>query len=198
MDLGKKIVNKNESEHPSQEPRSPQKTGQFIRRLLRVRDFISKNIVDPLSLSKNPPWFDARGVAIGLFVALGIPIGGHTATLGLLLLMIRYNFPMAFALTWIVNPLTVIPIYYGYYYAGGLLLGHSTVMGMEDFRQTMTPVLDAGNFLQALKLFFYLDFGILERWMVAALLVSTLFAALGYITAYLIQTHRKGKNFIKP
>jgi uncharacterized protein len=196
VDLVKKIANKDESEHPSQEPRSLGNTGQIRERLLLYRDLIQTNIVDPSSFSKNPPWFDARGVAIGLFVALGIPIGGHSATLGLLLLMIRYNFPMAFALTWIVNPLTVIPIYYGYYYAGSLLLGHSTVMGMENFRQTMTPVLDTGNFLQALKLFFYLDFGILERWMLAALLVSTLFAALGYIAAYFIQTHRKERNAI--
>lgn len=28
---------------------------------------------------EDPPWFDAWGVAIGLFVALGIPIGRFTA-----------------------------------------------------------------------------------------------------------------------
>jgi uncharacterized protein len=191
-------VNKDELEHRSQDRQFPEKTGQITGHLLRCRDFFQRNIVDPLSFSNNPPWFDARGVAIGLFVALGIPIGGHTATLGLLLLMIRYNFPVAFAFTWIVNPLTVIPIYYGYYYAGGFLLGHSTAMDMEDFRQTMAPILDAGNFLQALKLFLYLDFGILERWVLAALLLSTLFAALGYIAAYFIQTHRKERNAVTP
>jgi uncharacterized protein (DUF2062 family) len=196
--LENRTENKDESECPTKKKRPTEKTGQITGCLLRCRDFIQRNVVDPLSFSKNPPWFDARGVAIGLFVALGIPIGGHTATLGLLLLMIRYNFPMAFAFTWIVNPLTVIPIYYGYYWAGGFLLGHSTAMGMEDFRQTMAPILDAGNFLQALKLFLYLDFGILERWMLAALLVSVLFAVLGYIAAYFIQTHRKEIHALTP
>ena len=62
----------------------------------------------------------------------------------------------------------------------------------------MARILGTGNFLQALKLFLYLDFGILERWMLAALLVSTLVAALGYIAAYFIQTHRKERNGIGP
>ncbi len=165
--------------------------------LLTWRDTIRKNLIAPLSLSNNPVWFDARGVAIGLLVGLGVPIGGHTVTLALLLVLVRFNFPVAFAITWIVNPFTVIPIYYGYYAAGSFLLGDAPSMGMDGFRGMMAPVLNASNFLQALKLFVFLDFRILERWMVAALLFSTVSAALGYVATYVVLTNRRKKKALK-
>ena len=127
-------------------------------------------------------------------MGLGVPIGGHTVTLGLLLVLVRFNFPVAFAVTWIVNPFTVIPMYYGYYATGSFLLGDAPSMGMDGFREMMAPVLNADNFFQALKLFVLLDFRILERWMVAALLFSTASAALGYVAAYVVLTNRRNRK----
>lgn len=176
------------------EKSSHERLGLLKTRLLTWRDTLWKNLIAPLSFSNSPPWFDARGVAIGLLVGLGVPIGAHTLILGLLLVSVRFNFPIAFAVTWIVNPFTVIPMYYGYYAVGSVLLGCSPSMGMDGFREMMEPVLDAGNFLQALKLFVLLDFRILERWMVAAVLFSTVSAALGYIAAYAILTNRKNRK----
>ncbi len=122
-------------------------------------------------------------MAIGLFVALGIPIGGHTVTLGLLLPLISYNFAIAFAVTWIVNPFIVVPLYYAYYYSGSLVLCDSAVMGIAGFKTTMAPVLNAGSFLEALKLFVFSDLRILGRWIVIAVPVSIISAALGYVAA---------------
>ena len=114
--------------------------------------------------------------------------------LGLLLPLVSYNFAIAFAVTWIVNPFTVVPLYYAYYYTGSLVLGDSAVMGIDGFRMTMAPVLNAGSFVEALKLFVSLDLRILERWMVTAAPVSIISAALGYVLAYSIQTKRKNKR----
>lgn len=165
--------------------------GQKGKGLARWRDLIQNNFVGLLSFSKNPPWFDARGVAIGFFVGLGLPIGSHTMILGALVLLARFNFPVAFAITWIVNPFTAVPIYYAYYYLGCLLLGDSTSMGMEGFRELMAPVLKADNFVQALKLFVYMDFRILVRLEVAALAVAMVAAVVGYTATYCTLAKRR-------
>jgi len=175
---------------------NPRKTPGSLRtrwlrtRWVAMRDTVWKNLIAPLSFSSNPPWFDARGVAIGLLVALGVPIGAHTVVLGMLLLLVRFNFPVAFAVTWVVNPFTVIPLYYGYYVAGCFLLGDSPSMGMEGFREMMAPVLNADNFLQALKLFLLSDLRILERWMAAAAVFSVAVAAVGYFASYVLFAKR--------
>lgn len=103
----------------------------------------------------------------------------------------KFNFPVAFAVTWVVNPFTVIPLYYGYYVAGCFLLGDSPSMGMEGFREIMAPVLNADNFVQALKLFLLSDLRILERWMAAAAVFSIAAAAAGYVAAYALFAKRK-------
>ena len=193
----KRIVNQDDPASLMSGDGPLEKTGLFTRHLPRCRDLIQRHLIAPLSLSNNPPWYDARGAAIGFIVALGVPIGGHTVALALLLPLVRYNFAIAFAVTWIVNPFTVVPLYYGYYYLGSLVLGDSTVMGIDGFRKEMAPVLNAGSFLEALRLFISLDLRILERWMVTAAAVSTLSAALGYVAAYLIQTNRKKTRAFK-
>jgi len=153
-------------------------------------DLLRKRLLEPLAVSDNPPWVDARGVALGLLVALGIPMGGHTLALGLLRVFLRYNIVVAFAFTWIVNPFTVIPLYYGYYYIGSLILGGESIMGVAGFRQAMEPIIHAKHFLDALKQFALLDLQLLKSWAVMAVLVSIPTSVLGYVMAYYIQNRR--------
>jgi hypothetical protein len=80
-----RIVNPADSVSLVSEDGHLEKTGLLSKRLNRCRDLIQRNLIAPLSLSNNPLCFDARGVAIGPFAALGIPIGGHTIALGRLL-----------------------------------------------------------------------------------------------------------------
>ena len=59
---------------------------------------------------------------IGLFVAF-LPIPGQTILVALLAFFFRSNLPVAVALVWISNPLTIAPLFMFTYGIGVLLLG---------------------------------------------------------------------------
>jgi uncharacterized protein (DUF2062 family) len=66
-----------------------------------------------------------RGVALGLFVAVIIPVM-HTAIAALLAIPARANVAIAAAFTLVVNPLTIPPIYYAAYRIGSWELHHDS------------------------------------------------------------------------
>lgn len=63
----------------------------------------------------------ATAFSIGLFVAY-IPLPGHMILAALLAILLRANLPVSMVLIWIVNPLTMIPIF-GF----GLTVGAKTL-----------------------------------------------------------------------
>ena len=64
-----------------------------------------------------------RGVAVGLFVAVLIPIM-HTVIAALIAIPTRANVAIAAAFTLVVNPLTIPPMYYAAYRIGSWELHH--------------------------------------------------------------------------
>ena len=86
------------------------------------RTWVRKYFLEGFVGSMNPPWFDARGIAVGLAVGFGVPLGGQIVVLALLRTLFRFNSVVAFAFTWVNNPFSIIPLYYGYYYFGARLL----------------------------------------------------------------------------
>jgi uncharacterized protein (DUF2062 family) len=64
-----------------------------------------------------------RGVAVGLFVAIIIPVM-HTFIAALLAIPVRANVAVAAVLTLVVNPLTIPPLYYAAYRIGSWELHH--------------------------------------------------------------------------
>jgi uncharacterized protein (DUF2062 family) len=151
---------------------------------------LRKYFLDPLLSSSNPPWFDARGIAAGLAIGFGIPVGAQMLCLGIARLLIRFNTLVAFAFTWVNNPITLIPMYYGYYYLGSLILGRSEMMTLEGFHQLMDPVIRSGYFWQSLRAFAHLGADIVLRWAVAAVVVAILSGILGYAVGYFVQSRR--------
>jgi uncharacterized protein len=149
-----------------------------------------KYFVEPFVSSKSPPWSDARGVAIGLFVGFGIPLGAQMVSLGLLRLALRFNVVIAFVFTWVNNPISVIPMYYGYYVLGSLLLGKPAVMSAADFRELMAPVLSAQYFWNSVHAFMVLGKDLLVRWSLAAVSIATPTAIIGYLIGYRVQRAR--------
>lgn len=112
-------------------------------------------------------------------------------TLGLLRSVVRYNIVVAFAFSWIINPFTLIPIYYGYYYLGCLILGGDSIMGVDGFRQAMQPIIHSEHFLDALKQFVLLDLEILKKWATAAVIVAPCIGLLAYVSTYRILSKRR-------
>ena len=68
-----------------------------------------------------------RGVAIGLFVAVIIPVM-HTAVAAILAIPARANVAVAALFTLIVNPITIPPLYYAAYRIGAWELHHDSTL----------------------------------------------------------------------
>ncbi len=75
----------------------------------------------------------ARAFAIGLFIAL-LPIPGQMLLAALVAIFFTANLPIALALVWLSNPLTMPVIFYGTYWLGAQLSGRS-VIAFETIQQ---------------------------------------------------------------
>jgi len=65
-----------------------------------------------------------RASAAGLFIAF-VPFPIHTALAGIAAVYLRVNIAVAILASWVANPLTMAPMYYGAYSVGARLLGHN-------------------------------------------------------------------------
>lgn len=156
----------------------------------RWRRWFIRNVVEPLVSSRNPPWFDARGAAVGLAIGFMIPVGGQLVCLGLLRTLLRFNVMVAVAFTFVSNPIDMIPLYYGYYYLGSLILHRPVSMHFESFNTLMHPIMNKTWFWEAMGAFFELGKEFLVRWTAAAVLLAAIFAPLGYFVTLHIQKRR--------
>ncbi len=177
------------------------KNSNIIVRLKKRYWIFQKRIYDyvihPLVGSRNSPHYDALGVSLGLIVGFSAPLGSHMLFLGALRLLFKFNVMVAFGFTFVVNPLNAIPVYYGYYVLGSLLIGDSASLSFENFRSAMNPVIESNHFWEEMLAFFMLGERIVRRWLVAALLLGIFFGVLGYVTTYLIQRKRLQKSLIR-
>jgi uncharacterized protein len=156
----------------------------------RCRSAVYRNVIEPLVISRNPPWFDARAVAVGLVIGFVIPVGGQLACLGLLRTVYRFNTIVAAVFTLVSNPVNMIPLYYGYYCLGSVVLCRPIAMNFEAFDKLIHPVMDKEWFWEALAAFLDLGKEFLVRWIVAAVLLAVVFGVLGYVVTFSIQKRR--------
>jgi len=86
------------------------------------------HIIRPIITSISPVSYVSRGVAIGLFVGLTPTMGIQmyiAATIWAIcryILRFHFNLPVAVAMVWVTNPVTVVPIYYLFLITGNLVL----------------------------------------------------------------------------
>lgn len=149
-----------------------------------------RRIIEPLFASQNTPGFDARGVAVGLFVGLAVPVGAQILVLALSRLIVRFNSMVAFAVSWVNNPLSLIPMYYGFYWLGSVCLGRPHVLTFTEFRGLIGPALSIGYFWESLRILLNLGWDIVVRWAIGAHLVAGPCAVLGYVLCYRAQKAR--------
>ena len=104
---------------------------RWIRRHIPTRDTVHRyRLLRPFAqhLTHASLWRMTRrsvprGVALGLFVAVIIPVM-HTAIAALLAIPARANVAVAAVFTLIINPLTIPPLYYAAYRIGSWELHH--------------------------------------------------------------------------
>ncbi len=68
----------------------------------------------------------ARGVAVGVFVGLSPTVGFQTLLMLLGCVALRANFPIAFLVSWVSNPLTMAPLYLGFNQLGEAVFHRAT------------------------------------------------------------------------
>ena len=70
---------------------------------------------------RSGPEAAARGVAVGLFIGLTPTVGFQMVLMFVASMVFRANFPVAFAVSWLSNPLTMGPLYWAFHQIGKLL-----------------------------------------------------------------------------
>jgi hypothetical protein len=93
----------------------------------RVRDWLRRS--GCLTFKREPI---ARGIGIGLLVGLTPTVGLQTIMMLAGCLLVRGNFPAAFAISWVSNPLTLPPMVYAYHQLGKWLFGSWARTLFED------------------------------------------------------------------
>ena len=91
-----------------------------------IKNFNYKKILSLILQQDGSPFFNAKGLAIGVFSGC-FPFFGFQTLLGVFLAKLaKGNLLLAAIGTWISNPLTYIPLYYFNYRVGSIFLGNSS------------------------------------------------------------------------
>lgn len=116
-----------------------------------------------------------RGVALGLFVAVIIPVM-HTAIAALLAIPTRANIAVAAIFTLVVNPLTIPPLYYAAYRIGAWELHHDGSLVNTEAAERISTELG--------RILFWIHQAS-GSIVLGVLTIATVSAALGYLVASL-------------
>tara|TARA_B100000401_G_C52258128_1_gene463065 strand:- start:27 stop:470 length:444 start_codon:yes stop_codon:yes gene_type:complete len=89
-----------------------------------IRDINFKKILSLFTQQNGSPFFNAKGLAIGVFCGC-FPFFGFQTLLGVFFAKLaKGNIVLATIGTWISNPFTYIPLYYFNYKVGSILLNN--------------------------------------------------------------------------
>lgn len=111
----------------------------------------------------------ARGVAVGLFIGLTPTVGIQTFLMLIGSLVFRANFPAAVIVSFISNPLTMAPLYYGFNRLGRWLMqmlpiSHAPVSDLVDEIARGTLAMFLGSMVVAVPAAAIGYFGFLWLW----------------------------------
>lgn len=100
---------------------------------LNLKRLCYDRLVRPILFTKDTPRSKAGGVGLGVFIAftptvgIQMPIAFGAAT------VLGVNSPLAVAMAWLTNPVTVPPVYYFEYRIGAWMLGQDAIGSVDDF-----------------------------------------------------------------
>lgn len=108
-----------------------------LKRLTRYR------LIVPIIRSKHGPEYSARGVLVGMLVAMTPTVGVQMPIVAFLWLLMRiirpswdFSLIIAMAWTWVTNVLTAAPLYYLFVVTGRIMLGQwESLTGFDEFMQ---------------------------------------------------------------
>jgi len=169
--------------------------------LKHLRVLIHERIILPITASNAPVAQLSWGVAVGMFVGLTPTMGVQMYLAAMIWAVSRYilqfpfNLPVAVALVWITNPITVVPIYYVFLATGSLLLQNGEALNYAHFAESFERIAaleSAWDSIVEGTRFLLVDLG----WpmVVGGLAYAIPGAILGYfLTFRLVTRHRRQK-----
>jgi uncharacterized protein (DUF2062 family) len=125
---------------------NPLRKHSWHKTLQRIARF---HLVVPLKRSPHPPEFTARGVGVGMLIAMtptiGIQMFMITGVWYLCRKLLKWDFSLLAGLgwTWSSNVFTMIPLYYLFYVTGQIMMGHwHDISGFAHFAELVRSIND--------------------------------------------------------
>jgi len=107
----------------------------------KITEFLQKYKIPREYFAANRKMI-SRGVLIGLFIAF-IPMPMQMAAVVAVTPFVRFNVPIAIAMCWLSNPLTMPPMYYMEYLTGSFFLGiepEPVALTLEWFKNNLSKI----------------------------------------------------------
>lgn len=165
----------------------------------RIGRFFRERILEPLRTSTNPVWFNARGVGLGLAIGFACPMGLQFFAVGILRVFFKFNSVIALTFSLVSNPITVVPLYYGYYVLGSFILDQPASMSLDAFGTRIALAEDASFLSGSFEAFLGLGKDILSRWSAAAVTLAATFGVVGHFGAiFYLERMRKARKIVSP
>jgi uncharacterized protein (DUF2062 family) len=140
-----------------------------------LSQYFFRKFIKPIFTINDTPHSIALGVVLGVFVALTPTVGFQMITVAVIGTFIKANRIIAIILCWISNPITFIPMYYGYYWVGGKVLAVE-LWTFSNFSEKMNGVLAARESLGYVEAFKQLGSETLLPLFVGSLILATVFS----------------------
>ncbi len=185
--------------HPKTRPPSPLR--QAWAGMMRT---VKYRLIIPIMRGHHDPHYTARGVAVGVAVAMTPTIGIQMLIVTAIWLMVRkfpslnFNVIVGMAWTWLTNVFTAIPVYYLFFLTGQILRGHpDDLTGFSAFADQFNAAID--HDLPWLEMVWRYTMGLIEGWGLSMLIGSipwSLFSAwIGYVaTLRFLARHRARRH----
>ncbi|MBP7020463.1 MAG: DUF2062 domain-containing protein [Planctomycetes bacterium] len=93
-------------------------------------------LIKPIVNVKDSPHSVALGATIGMWVALTPTVGIQMTVCLIICSIVKANILIAIAMCWISNPVTFLPMYYGYY-RFGLLITNTDPITWQEFSRLL-------------------------------------------------------------
>jgi uncharacterized protein len=156
-----------------------------------VFNYLYKKLIRPIFLIRSSPHSIALGVALGIFITLTPTVGVQMLLVFVIGTLIKANRIIALILCWLSNPLTVPPLYYGYYYLGAKLLGLDlwTISNFSKKLDVFRVALDELGMAETIELFW--DGIIWPMWLGSFVIAAVVSVPCYPLTRYLLRRQRE-------
>lgn len=159
-----------------------------------VSSYLYKKLIRPIFIIRSSHHSVALGVSLGLFVGLTPTVGLQMVLVLVVGTLIKANRIIALILCWISNPLTFLPMYYGYYWLGAVIFGRE-IWTFRNFSQKMDELVVAKQELGYVGMFKLLGSDVFLPMTVGSIIIGLVVAIPAYpLTLRALRRHKARRD----